>query len=361
MELLVHWVINIAFAFVFTILGLFVFFVHIPKGPDFKYYRYSRYTLGIVFTAMVIYCCILPIFFRSDEFTILCFQLFISLLVSWLTYSSFLFIIYAEKFKRTRFFLDGIIPISLMLVLAIVGMMFHHLQEFNSVLFGIIFGVKCLWMGYTCLKEYRKCTRDLENFYDNIPDIKWMYNIIWMCIALSLATIFSFYIKGIFDYIYYILLLGIYTYLTIKIVNYLPVKISRLRHDSVEQAEEERKEENNTGSGLKNKLEGPVNIWVSKMKYLEPDITIKDVATDIGTNHNYLSKYLNSVLGMTFSVWLHTLRVEESKKLLTSTEKLSIEEVGKRVGIPEIYNFSRWFKTITGITPYQYRKANTQK
>ena len=63
------------------------------------------------------------------------------------------------------------------------------------------------------------------------------------------------------------------------------------------------------------------------MKFLEPDITIKDVAMEIGTNHNYLSKYLNSVIGMTFSVWLHTLRIEESKKLLTGAEKLSIEEI----------------------------------
>ena len=95
------------------------------------------------------------------------------------------------------------------------------------------------------------------------------------------------------------------------------------------------------------------------MKFIEPDITIKDVAMAIGTNHNYLSKYLNSVVGMTFSVWLHTLRIEESKKLLTGPEKLSIEEIGKRVGILEIYNFSRWFKNITGLTPYQYRKTNT--
>lgn len=358
MELLLNWMVNLAFAFIFCILGLFIFFLHIPKDPDYKYYRYSRYTLGIGFLLLAIYCCILPMVPDPDEFTKLSFQLFISLVVSWLTYSSFLFIIYAEKFKRRRFFLDGIIPISLMLISALIGLKFPHLQEINSIIFGVIFGFKCLWMGYTCIKEYRRCTKDLENFYDNTPDIKWMYNLIWLCIALSVATIFSFYLKGIFDIIYYVLLLGIYTYLTLKIINYLPVKISRLRHDSVEI--DEVKTERKPGIDLKSKLEEPVNRWISEMKFLEPDITIKDVAMEIGTNHNYLSKYLNSVIGMTFSVWLHTLRIEESKKLLTGAEKLSIEEIGKRVGIPEIYNFSRWFKTITGITPYQYRKANTK-
>lgn len=57
-------------------------------------------------------------------------------------------------------------------------------------------------------------------------------------------------------------------------------------------------------------------------------------------------------------VLLNTLRIEESKNLLTSGEKISIEEVGIRVGIPQSYNFSRWFKAITEMTPYQYRKLN---
>jgi AraC-like DNA-binding protein len=59
---------------------------------------------------------------------------------------------------------------------------------------------------------------------------------------------------------------------------------------------------------------------------------------------------------MTFTVWLNTLRIEESKKILLENRTLSIEEVGKEVGIPQIYNFSRWFKIITDTTPYQFRK-----
>lgn len=59
-----------------------------------------------------------------------------------------------------------------------------------------------------------------------------------------------------------------------------------------------------------------------------------------------------------FQIWLNTLRIEESKKILTSGEKISIEEVGIKVGIPQSYNFSRWFRAITETTPYQYRKQN---
>ena len=95
--------------------------------------------------------------------------------------------------------------------------------------------------------------------------------------------------------------------------------------------------------------------WVKEKRFCAAELSIKDVATQIGTNHNYLSKYLNDCLGITFQMWLNTLRIEESKHIL-STENISIEEVGIKVGIPESYNFSRWFKVVTGTTPLRYRK-----
>ena len=79
----------------------------------------------------------------------------------------------------------------------------------------------------------------------------------------------------------------------------------------------------------------------------------------MGTNHNYLSQYLNNSLDTTFQMWLNTLRIEESKRILAS-ENISIEEVGVKVGIPESYNFSRWFKLVTGTTPFKYRKGENR-
>ena len=79
---------------------------------------------------------------------------------------------------------------------------------------------------------------------------------------------------------------------------------------------------------------------------------------EMGTNHNYLSQYLNNHVEKTFQVWLNTLRIEESKILLTDGNKRSIEEVGEMVGFNQIYNFSRWFRAVTGTTPFKYRKEN---
>ncbi|MBO7192316.1 MAG: helix-turn-helix transcriptional regulator [Bacteroidales bacterium] len=344
----------------FSTLGIFITFLHIPKSEDLKYYRYSRITLGIAFFIMAFYCAIRPIITsNTDRFTDFSFQMLFYLLFSWLTYSAFLFLIYTERFKRRKFFLDGAIPTVLMLVSAMLGLKFSHLQEINSVIFGVIFGGKCIWMASNCLREYTKCTKDLDNYYENAPDLRWMSILLWITMILSVLTIVHFYVPST-HIIYYPLFIITYFFMTMKMINYLPVRISHLRKESVK-SEEEVQEKKKTPTDLKEKLEPSVQKWIEQKKFTHPELTIKDVASEIGTNHNYLSKYINSVQGMTFSTWLHTLRIEESKVHLCAPEKISIEEVGRRVGIPELYNFSRWFKTITGLTPQQFRKSNTNK
>ena len=109
---------------------------------------------------------------------------------------------------------------------------------------------------------------------------------------------------------------------------------------------------------LASKISPLVEEWVKEKKFCREGLTIKDVAMEMGTNQNYLSQYLNNCLNKTFQVWLNTLRIEESKTLLTSPEKISIEEIGIRVGIPQNYNFSRWFRVVTDMTPFQYRRTH---
>ena len=109
---------------------------------------------------------------------------------------------------------------------------------------------------------------------------------------------------------------------------------------------------------LHEKLEPKIELWVAEKKFCRPELTIKKVAEEIGTNYNYLSAHLNRNLGMNFQAWLNTLRVNEGKFLLLSEPRLSIEEIGTMVGFTQNYNFSKWFKLVTGMTPFQYRKQN---
>ena len=37
--------------------------------------------------------------------------------------------------------------------------------------------------------------------------------------------------------------------------------------------------------------------------------------------------------------------------------KRSIEEIGAMVGFSQIYNYSRWFKAVTGTTHFRFRQG----
>ena len=104
------------------------------------------------------------------------------------------------------------------------------------------------------------------------------------------------------------------------------------------------------------KVAALIEKWVNMENYTTSDINIKDVAVEMGTNSNYLSVYLNKVLDTSFATWLNTLRIDKSKEYLCGNQRLSIEECGIKVGYTSLYNYSRWFKTITGMSPSEWRK-----
>ena len=95
--------------------------------------------------------------------------------------------------------------------------------------------------------------------------------------------------------------------------------------------------------------------WIEKKLYCRPNVGIQTVAKEICINHNYLSRYFNGVLGTNFQKWLHTLRIEEAKRIMAEDPTIKLYSVAYSVGIPKVYNFSRWFKNITGVNALAWR------
>lgn len=350
---------NFGYIIIFGILTAVVTLLNMPKkDPALKGYRKSRYVLGCATGLMAIYCTLrihMPTHY-GDYIDFWLLSTF-TLVFSWLSYASFLFLIETPRYLIKHFIADGVIPASCMLIAGGIGVLFPSIQKVMIAVFGCTYGIKCAWMLCTCLKEYRKCIKEIENYYDEGPDMKWMYSTLIICFILSVSTLAVLYIP-LLQKPFYFLLPIIYIYLTFKVVGFATKKIDVIRRKNLELEKEPRPVKKEKVQDLSSKLCPLVEEWVSEKRFCREGLTIKDVATEMGTNQNYLSQYLNNCLNKTFSVWLNTLRIEESKILLTSPEKLSIEEIGIRVGIPQNYNFSRWFRVVTDMTPFQYRRLH---
>ena len=347
------------YALIFGIFGLTTLFLSIPKEKGIEYYKNARIALGTGLCAIAIYC-VARIIIGENISSYVEFWLLVTftLIHSWATYGCLLFLLEVPYYKYKSFFIDGIVPAAFMLACGFVGVIYENTQHVMTILFGCIFGVKCLRMFLVCRKEYRKCQKELDNYYDNGPDIKWIRNLMYLSLFMSVVTVVTFYIHTTPVLLaYYISIPIIYGYIVYRVLEFMPKKIEAIRHKNLTlEKSEEEKVVSEKIKDLGDKIAPKVEKWVEEKMYCQPDLNIKDVSMQMGTNQSYLSSYLNKHLNTTFQLWLNRLRIEESKRLLTSGEKISIEEVGIKVGIPQSYNFSRWFRAITDMTPYQYRK-----
>ncbi len=83
-------------------------------------------------------------------------------------------------------------------------------------------------------------------------------------------------------------------------------------------------------------------IFEEEHLYLNPKLTIMDLAQAIGTNRTYISNYLNKVLGTTFFDYVNQYRLSYAEQLLRQT-KMSIEEIADRSGFNSRSTFRRAF------------------
>ncbi len=87
---------------------------------------------------------------------------------------------------------------------------------------------------------------------------------------------------------------------------------------------------------------------------------IEDYAELLNINSNLLNKYVKSVTGKRANELLNDMILLEAKSLLKQTT-LSISEITYKLGQEHISNFTRFFKSKTGLTPGDFRNEFTLK
>jgi AraC-like DNA-binding protein len=89
--------------------------------------------------------------------------------------------------------------------------------------------------------------------------------------------------------------------------------------------------------------------------FSEP-INLESVAKAIGYSPNYLSHCIGRVFGFNFCSLLANLRIDKARKLLSETDKTTIE-ICYECGFGSERSFHRQFKSVTGKTPSDYRAS----
>ena len=89
------------------------------------------------------------------------------------------------------------------------------------------------------------------------------------------------------------------------------------------------------------------------VKTLQGRLSLDRMADDMKLNAAYLSRLFKEQTGRR-SVALLPVRMEKARELLVTTD-ISVEEIGRMVGVSSRSTFNRLFKKFVGVSPGTYR------
>lgn len=104
---------------------------------------------------------------------------------------------------------------------------------------------------------------------------------------------------------------------------------------------------------FKAKLE---DLFNNEKIYKNPELTIWDVSSMLGTNRTYVSKVINNEYGRNFCAHVNYYRIEHAKTLVSNNPNLTNEQIAELSGFGSVVSLYRAFQASESISLGSYRK-----
>ena len=102
---------------------------------------------------------------------------------------------------------------------------------------------------------------------------------------------------------------------------------------------------------------------VDKAIFTDPNLTLKQAASMLGTNERYLSFAINQGTNSNFNAYLNKYRIRVAQGMLLNPKyrHYTLEAIAEEVGFANRQTFFRVFKQMSGLNPTQFREFSGQK
>ncbi len=200
--------------------------------------------------------------------------------------------------------------------------------------------------GYIKSKKYLAYVRKNFSNIDKI-DISWLKPVFLFTIVSQLTWLFtSIYGSVVVDIIYYLSSILMWLAVLYYSRDFHPIVIEKDKID-------EFSTQTSTLPPLPiGKLEKLVE---EQQLYLNPNLTLKDLAHELNTNRTYVSNYLSQHMGRTFYDYINRLRIiKVSIPMIEQHPEYTFEFIAAESGFASISTFRRAFTKEMGMTPSQY-------
>ena len=224
-----------------------------------------------------------------------------------------------------------------------------------SIVYTALFCLVVVLFIVSKVRRYNRYMRENYSYTERV-NVRWLLNsmiILALCLFLWLYTCTN--ISHLGDLVYYVsstLLWAVVLYFSLR-QEWIP----DVSESDTEEIHDTREMEplRNEASPMSQKLEEYIR---DRELFLNPKLSLPDLAVEMGTNRSYLSSCLNNELGVTFYDYVNRFRLEKAKGILEDPAfDGCIEEVAMNSGFNSVSTFRRSFQKRYGCTPSQYRKA----
>lgn len=218
-------------------------------------------------------------------------------------------------------------------------------------------GVVSMVMVFILSIRHTKYIRDNYSYTEYI-DVSWLIKggaCMLVCLTIFLlAFTDETYLS---DSVYYFISISVWVYLYVLTLRHKVVDTPPLSIFTLPVVAAANQPADATRSDLYEHIRTRLHVLMEQEKaFLNPKLTLQDVARDVGTNRTYLSEFLNNELEVSFYEYVNRWRVKEACIIIEkmTQDKSSVQNVAGLAGFNSVSTFNRSFLKEKGMTPTQY-------
>ena len=241
-----------------------------------------------------------------------------------------------------------------------------------TMLYIILFGVTVIAV---ILMAMSRRDNRIKNYFSDISDISvtWVWKALCtLLVSLVAWTVLMWKSSYLGDAVYFLVSICCWSYIYFLAIKHkvveIPVMAEAAGKDGGRQAlscsEEkicpdkmtERQDGNTESPDSCSRLQERLSECMEKEEiFLNPRLTLSDLAAAVGTNRTYLSDFLNGTLHTTFYEYVNGYRARKAAALIRSHPDKTFTEIAELSGYNSISTFYRSFARTAGISPARFK------
>jgi AraC-like DNA-binding protein len=218
----------------------------------------------------------------------------------------------------------------------------------------LVMACVCIWLTVSLIRRYRVFLAETESAARDFDPIWmiWVFGLLgfagFVWLSLGLLSLINPDISYVAAYPFQLIVMVIFAVLGFASISRINEAFPKITTTSAPAANSVAEKNWSTeGDALKRAVLS--NDW-----YLEARLSIRDVASRMGTNETYISRALNHGIGQSFNRFINEMRVEHAKTLIKANER-NFLNIAMDSGFNSKATFNRVFRDISGETPTSFK------